>query len=163
LAALRQDHALAGTGGGAAHAVDVRGIGIGAADHAHEQLVTGRARHLAALGQVLQAEEYALAGAATDVGGGDSDLCCVGHCLLLADRSPSPPAPLPRGERGDAERAPHRTAPSPLMGEGWGEGEATASNITANTCSVLSSISLFQNRRTRKPCPFSQASRRASC
>ena len=33
--------------------------------------------------------------------------------------SPSPPAPLPRGERGDV-------APSPLRGEGWGEGEASA-------------------------------------
>ncbi|MDT4861584.1 hypothetical protein FQZ97_961950 [compost metagenome] len=79
LAALRQDHALAGAGGGAAHAVDVRRIRIGAADHAHEQLVAGFTRNLAALGQVLQAEEHALAGAAADVGGGDLHLGYVGH------------------------------------------------------------------------------------
>src|SRR5690606_73033 len=35
LAALRQDHALAGAGGGAAHAVDVRGAAVGTADDAH--------------------------------------------------------------------------------------------------------------------------------
>ena len=41
--------------------------------------------------------------------------------------SPSPPAPLPRGERGDhgqpsSPQIPAKPAPSPLMGEGWGEG-----------------------------------------
>jgi hypothetical protein len=35
--------------------------------------------------------------------------------------SPSPPAPLPQGARGDKQ------APSPLGGEGWGEGAAGAS------------------------------------
>jgi hypothetical protein len=59
-AALGQDHALAGAGGGAAHAVDVGGVGVGAADDAHEQLVARFARDLAAFGQVLQAEEHAL-------------------------------------------------------------------------------------------------------
>jgi very-short-patch-repair endonuclease len=37
--------------------------------------------------------------------------------------APSPPAPLPRGERGVSRSAPRRGSPSPLMGEGWGEGE----------------------------------------
>src|SRR5690606_28162641 len=79
LAALRQDHALAGAGGGAAHAVDVRGVGVGTADDAHEQLVAGLARHLAALGQILQAEEHTLAGAAPHVGGGNSHLGYLRH------------------------------------------------------------------------------------
>ncbi len=79
LAAARQDHALAGAGGGAAHAVDVRGIGVGAADHAHEQPVARLARHPAALRQVLQAEEHALAGPATHVGGWNLHLGYVGH------------------------------------------------------------------------------------
>ncbi len=35
-----------------------------------------------ALGQVLQAEEHALAGAATDVGGRDPDLCGMSHEVL---------------------------------------------------------------------------------
>ncbi|MNF15208.1 hypothetical protein D3C80_2177140 [compost metagenome] len=57
----------------------MRGVRVGTADHTHEQLVACFAGHLAALGQVLQAEEHALAGAATDIGGGNSDLGNVGH------------------------------------------------------------------------------------
>lgn len=42
--------------------------------------------------------------------------------------SPSPPTPLPRGERGaiplEADES-CALAPSPLTGEGWGEGDAT--------------------------------------
>ncbi len=69
-----QDHRLAGAGRGAAHAVDLLVIGIGAADHPQQQGVTGCARQLGRLGQVLQVEEHALAGAATHVGGGNLDL-----------------------------------------------------------------------------------------
>src|SRR5690606_41919549 len=62
LAALRQDHAFAGAGGSAAHAVDVRGVGVRTANYTHEQLVAGLAWDLAALRQVLQPEKHALAG-----------------------------------------------------------------------------------------------------
>src|SRR5690606_33695176 len=86
----RQDHALAGAGSGAAHAVDMGGIGIGTADYAHEQLVTRLTRYLAWLRQVLQAKEHALAGAAAHVGSGDSDLCWVGHAFLLGGCPLSP-------------------------------------------------------------------------
>ncbi len=79
LAALRQDHALAGAGSGAAHAVDMGGIGIGTADYAHEQLVTRLTRYLAWLRQVLQAKEHALAGAAAHVGSGNLDLGYMSH------------------------------------------------------------------------------------
>lgn len=79
LAALREDHALAGAGGGAAHPVDVRGIGVGTADHPHEQPVARLAGDPAGFRQVFQAEEHALAGAAAQVGGGDADLGWVGH------------------------------------------------------------------------------------
>ena len=72
--AFREDHALAGAGGGAAHAVDVGAVGVGAADDALKQPVARAARHLAALRQVLQAKEHALAGAAPDVGGGNAKL-----------------------------------------------------------------------------------------
>lgn len=79
LAALREDHALAGAGGGAAHPVDVRGIGVGTADHPHEQPIARLAGDPAGFRQVFQAEEHALAGAAAQVGGGDADLGWVGH------------------------------------------------------------------------------------
>ncbi|MCY1299044.1 hypothetical protein D9M68_681990 [compost metagenome] len=80
--ALGHDHGLAGAGGGAAHAVDLLAVRVGAADHAHQQRVAGGAGGLRGFGQVLQAEEHALAGAATDVGGGDLDLGYVGHGSL---------------------------------------------------------------------------------
>ena len=79
LAAFRQNHALGGRRGGATHAVDVRTVRIGAADHAHEQVVTRLARHLTALGQILQTEEHAFTGTATNVGGGNFDLGCMSH------------------------------------------------------------------------------------
>jgi len=79
--ALRHDHGLAGARGGAAHAVDLLAVGVGAADHAHQQLVARFARHLRRFRQVLQAEEHALAGAAAHVGGGDLDLRCMSHSL----------------------------------------------------------------------------------
>ncbi len=85
LQALRDDHALARAGRRAAHAVDVRCIGVRAADHAQEQPVTRLARHLAGLGEIMQAEEHALAGAATHVGGGNPDLRC--ECHMAADDS----------------------------------------------------------------------------
>ncbi len=78
-AGLGQDHALGGGRGGPAHAVDVGGVRVGAADDAQEELVAGCAGLLASGGQVLQAEENAFAGAATEVGGGDFDLGGVGH------------------------------------------------------------------------------------
>ncbi len=68
------DHALAGAGRRAAHAVGVLAVGIGRADHAHQQRITRRARHLGGNGQVLQAEEHAFAGAAAHVGGGNAEL-----------------------------------------------------------------------------------------
>ena len=77
--ALGQDHALAGARCRATHAVDMGGIGIGAADHPQKQLVARGAWHLAALRQVLQTEEHALAGTATDIGGGNLDLGNMGH------------------------------------------------------------------------------------
>src|SRR5690606_15165379 len=83
LTAFGQDHALAGTRGRAPHAVDMRCVGIGTADHPHEQPVPGLARHLTGRGQVLQTEEHARAGTATHVGGGNSDVCGFGHHLLL--------------------------------------------------------------------------------
>ena len=84
LAAFRQDHALGGRRGGAAHAVDMRAVRIRATNHPHKQLVAGSARDLAALRQVLQAEEHALAGTATHVGGGNLDLGYVSHDEVLA-------------------------------------------------------------------------------
>ena len=72
--ALRQDHRLAGARGGSAHAVDLLAVRVRAADHAQQQRITRRARHLRGLGQVLQAEEHALAGTAAHVGGGNADL-----------------------------------------------------------------------------------------
>ena len=79
LDALRQDHGLAGAGRRAAHAVDLLAVRVGAADHAQQQRVAGRAGNLRRFGQILQAEEHALAGAATHVGGGNFDLRCVSH------------------------------------------------------------------------------------
>ena len=72
--ALAHDHALAGAGGGAAHAVNVRAIGVGAANHTLQQSVARRAGLLRGFGQVLQAKKHALAGAAAHIGGGDLDL-----------------------------------------------------------------------------------------
>src|SRR5690606_27998459 len=103
------------------------------ADHPHEQPVPGLARHLTGRGQVLQTEEHTLAGTATHVGGGNSDLCGFGHHVLLGDvvvTVPPLPRPLSRGgERGDVAggwcmgaRPLHEPTPSPLAGEGWGEG-----------------------------------------
>ena len=78
-AAARHDHGFAGAGTGATHAINLFGVGVGAADDAQQQGVTGGASLLCPRRQVLQAEEHALAGAATQVGGGDADLCDVGH------------------------------------------------------------------------------------
>ncbi|MNE22258.1 hypothetical protein D3C80_1154590 [compost metagenome] len=74
LLAPGDDHGLGGTGSRTTHAVDLLAVRIGAADHAQQQLVTRRARHLAGLRQVLQTEEHTLAGAATDIGGRNLDL-----------------------------------------------------------------------------------------
>ena len=107
LAAGRDDHALAGTGGSAAHAIGVLGIGIGRTDHPLQQVITGHAGLLRAGRQVFQAEEHALGGAAAHIGGRDFDLGDVGHgvgslgLLLCGVRAfPLSPTPLPRGERG---------------------------------------------------------------
>lgn len=74
LDALRQDHGLAGARRGAAHAVDLLAVRVGAADYPQQQRIAGGTWNLRLLGQVLQAEEHAFAGAAADVGGGDFDL-----------------------------------------------------------------------------------------
>ena len=76
---------------GAAHAVDVCGIRVRAADHALEQPVTCDTRHLRAGGQVLQAEERALAGAPAHINGGDTDLRYGGHGAWLRKRPESEP------------------------------------------------------------------------
>ncbi len=73
-AAFGQDHGFAGARRGAAHAVDLLVIGIGAADHPQQQGIACGPRDLRRLGQVLDAEKHTLAGAATHVGGGDLDL-----------------------------------------------------------------------------------------
>ncbi len=97
--AFRQDDRLAGARRGAAHAVDLLAVRVGAADHAQQQRVARGAGHLRGLGQVLQAEEHALAGAAAHVGGGNPDLGRVRHAASLADsrkscakRCSTPPA-----------------------------------------------------------------------
>ncbi|MNY33124.1 hypothetical protein D3C86_1673870 [compost metagenome] len=79
LDALRQDHGFAGAGGRAAHAVDLLVVRIGAADHAQQQGIAGRAWNLCRFWQIRQAEKHALAGAAAHVGGGNLDLSCVSH------------------------------------------------------------------------------------
>ncbi|MOA23093.1 hypothetical protein D3C78_1436950 [compost metagenome] len=83
LGAVREDHGLAGAGGRATHTINLLAVRVGAADYPQQQCVTGRARHLRALRQVLEAEEHAFAGAATDVGGGDFDLGYVSHGNLV--------------------------------------------------------------------------------
>src|SRR5690606_41832527 len=60
---LGQDHGLGGGRGGPAHAVGVLAVRIGAADHAQQQLVARLAGHAGALGQVVELEEHAFAGA----------------------------------------------------------------------------------------------------
>ncbi len=73
------DHAFAGAGRCTAHAIGLLAIRIGRADHAHQQRIACGARHLRGLGQVLQAEEHALAGATAHVGGGNTELREEGH------------------------------------------------------------------------------------
>ena len=77
--AFADDYGLAGAGGGRAHAVDLFFVRIGAANHAQQQGITGCARHLSHGRQVQQAEEHALAGAATHIRCGNSDLRWVSH------------------------------------------------------------------------------------
>ncbi|CFN99674.1 Uncharacterised protein [Bordetella pertussis] len=74
-----QDDRLAGAGGGAAHAVDLLAVRVGAADHPQQQRVARRSRHLGRGRQVLQAEEHALAGAPAHVGGADLELGKESH------------------------------------------------------------------------------------
>ena len=74
-----QDDRLAGAGGGAAHAVDLLAVRIGAADHAQQQRIARRSRRLGRGWQVLQAEEHALAGAPAHVGGADLELGKESH------------------------------------------------------------------------------------
>ena len=78
-AAFGQDHGLAGARGGPTHAVDLLVVRVGAANHPQQQGVACRARHMGRCGQILETEEHALAGAATHVSGGDSDLRYVCH------------------------------------------------------------------------------------
>ena len=56
---LGQDDGFAGAGGSAAHAVDLFLVGVGAADHAQQELVPGFAWSLAGFWEVLKAEEHA--------------------------------------------------------------------------------------------------------
>ncbi|MNC41305.1 hypothetical protein D3C75_900640 [compost metagenome] len=79
LGAFRQDHGFAGAGGRAAHAVDLFVVRVGAADHAQQQRVAGRARDLRRFRQVLETEEHAFAGAAAHVCSWNLDLSCVSH------------------------------------------------------------------------------------
>ena len=65
---------LAGAARGGTHAIDLLAIRVRAADHAQQQCVACVAGLLRAFGQVLQAKEHTLAGAATHVGGGDLGL-----------------------------------------------------------------------------------------
>ena len=81
--ALGQNHRLAGTRGGAAHAVGVFAIGVRAADDPQQQLVAGFAGHLGHVWQIGEAEENAFAGAATHVSGRDFDLGYMGHGAFL--------------------------------------------------------------------------------
>ena len=117
LAALREDHALAGAGGGAAHPVDIarhRGQGC---HHPHEQPVARLAGDPAGFRQVFQAEEHALAGAAAQVGGGDADLGWVGHASSSsAIRIPGAAAAFDsrcRSSADDATRRPSYQGVSP--------------------------------------------------
>ena len=74
-AGFGQNHAFGRAGSRATHAVNVRGVWVGAANHAHEQLVARRAGLLAGFRQILQTEKHAFGCAATNVGGGDFNLC----------------------------------------------------------------------------------------
>mmetsp|Transcript_26275 Transcript_26275/g.62214 ORF Transcript_26275/g.62214 Transcript_26275/m.62214 type:complete len:211 (+) Transcript_26275:3988-4620(+) len=78
----RHDDGLGRGRRGAAHAVDLLAVGVRAADHAQQQLVSRRTWLLAGLGQVLQAEEHTLAGAAAHIGGGNANLCGMRHVVL---------------------------------------------------------------------------------
>src|SRR6185312_3364808 len=73
---LRQDHDLAGARGGAAHAVGVLAVAVGAADHPDHQPIE---RGLVG-GQVVPEEEHALAGAAAHVDGRNLELL---HSTLI--------------------------------------------------------------------------------
>ncbi|KAG1165987.1 hypothetical protein G6F35_018456 [Rhizopus arrhizus] len=86
LGALADDDGLAGAGRGGAHAVDLLAVGVGAANHAHQQRVARRARHAGGFGQVIQLEEHAFAGAAAHVGGGNLGLGSMGHGIVLMSR-----------------------------------------------------------------------------
>ena len=88
LFAATDDHRLAGAGGRAPHAVDLLGVGVGAADHAQQQGITRRARHLRRFRQLIAQEEHALAGAATQIGGGNPELCLLAHADTSAAGSP---------------------------------------------------------------------------
>ena len=87
--------------------------------------------------------------------------------LALDDRGLE--AELRRADRGDIAAGPGaeddevvgvrhwtlRLAPLPLRERGWGEGaNAKAERISSPTPSSFSNMSLFQNRRMRKPCAF---------
>src|SRR5690606_22139066 len=67
LGRCRQDHRLAGTGGGVTQAVDLLLVGVRAADDSQQELVSGFTGDLTGFWQVLQSEERAFAGAATHV------------------------------------------------------------------------------------------------
>ena len=66
----RDHHHLAGAGGGPAQAVDLLAVGIGAADHPQQQRIARRTGRR----QVAGMKEHALAGTATHVDGGDTQL-----------------------------------------------------------------------------------------
>jgi hypothetical protein len=69
--ALAYEHHLRGAGGGAAHAVRVLSVGVGAADHPKAQRVPGGPRHLGLGRKVGDIEEHALRGAPAQIGGAD--------------------------------------------------------------------------------------------
>ncbi len=76
---LGQNDGFGGTGRGATHAIDLLTIGVGTADHALQDFVTGFTRHLSCFRQIGQVEENTLGGAATDIGGRNFDLGNTGH------------------------------------------------------------------------------------
>jgi hypothetical protein len=82
LLAAREDHRLAGAGGRAAHAIDLLGIGVRAADHPQQQGIASRARTLCRRGQIVELEENALAGPASHIRGGDTELRWLSHGLV---------------------------------------------------------------------------------
>jgi len=81
-AALGEDHGLARARGGTAHAIDLLGIGVGASDDTQQEFVSRRPGAASKIGQLIEAEEDALARATPHIGGRNAKL--LGECLRHA-------------------------------------------------------------------------------